>query len=146
MLELIRTRLQSRLPASRWPGGVEIAEDIDELTRLAGMVDDSTAIVMPFREQAAPSPVMTAGFRQRVGVQIAVGAVVRVYDQMMGAERAVRFDSLTRDLEQALAGWQPPEVAAPFELVGGESSPIDKGVSIYVQTWETARFLTGAPT
>ena len=44
----------------------------------------------------------------------------------------------------ALAGWEPPGTISPCELVEGESSPIEKGVSIYVQTWETARFLTGA--
>ena len=71
-------------------------------------------------------------------------ATARHYDTVLGAERAVQFDAHLARLEAALAGWEPPGTISPCELVEGESSPIEKGVSIYVQTWETARFLTGA--
>jgi len=123
--------------------GVEIAEDIDALGERAGMVDSGAVIVMPWRERAAPQALATGGFRQRVEIQFLTGIVIRQYDQQMGGDRAVQFDSYKTAVESLLAGWTPPG-AEPCELIGGESSPIDKGVSIYVQTWATARFLTGA--
>ncbi|ARE40910.1 hypothetical protein RGUI_2769 [Rhodovulum sp. P5] len=145
MLGDILARLSSTLPTDRW-AGVEIAEDIDALTERAGQVatELGTAIVMPWRERADPNPLATGGFRQRVEVQFAVGAVVRLYDHLMGADRALRFDALKSDVEAALAGWEPPTGSDPCELIGGEASPVETGVSIYVQTWATARFLTGA--
>lgn len=142
MLDAIRSHLEASLPAGRWPA-VHVAEDIDEVARLAGQIDSGSAIVLPFGERAGKQVLMTGGFRQRVEAQFAVGIVLRIYDQMMGAERAIRFDTMKRDLEEALAGWEPPGACEGFELVGGESSPVSKGVSIYVQTWATARFLTG---
>lgn len=142
MLAGILTHLNDSLPAERW-AGVDIAEDVDALADMAGRIDDSSAIIMPFRERAGPNPVATGGFRQRVETQFAVGIVIRNYDDTMGETRATRFDALKKDVETALAGWQPPGCTEPCELIGGESSPISKGVSIYVQTWATARNLTG---
>lgn len=142
MLSEIQAHLSASLSADRW-AGVDIAEDIDALASLAGQVESGTAIVMPWKERGGIAPIMTGAFRQRVEVQFAVGAVVRDYDQFMGAERAQRFDQLKSDLEVALAGWQPPSGEDPCEMIGAESSPISKGVSIYVQTWATTRFLTG---
>lgn len=143
MLSEILIHLQAQLlPISRWIA-VEIAEDIDAVADLAGRVDSGTAIIMPWRERAGEQQLATGGFRQRVEVQFMVGVVLRDYDQMMGGDRATSFDALKGDLETALAGWEPDSCAEPCELIGGESSPISKGVSIYVQTWATARFLTG---
>ena len=142
MLEEIRTRLETVLPAT-W-AGVEVAEDIDILTDRAGQVDDTTLILMPWREGASPQPLATGGFRQRVEVQFLTGIVIREYDPSLGGTRATRFDVLKADVEAALAGWEPPSGVTGCELIGGESSPVTTGVSIYVQTWATARFLTGA--
>lgn len=144
MLEQIRQRLSVRLPSPPWTD-VLIAEDIDELTRLAGQIADTSAIVMPWRERAGGQSLSTGGHRQRVEAEFAIGIVVRQYDQMMGADRATRFDALKADIEAALAGWLPDGCVTPFELIGGESSPVTTGVSIFVQTWATARFLTGVP-
>lgn len=143
MIGLIHARLDATLPRDRWDG-VEVAEDLDELVRLAGQVHDASAIVMPFRERAGRQMLATGGHRQRVEEQFVVGIVVRIYSDRMGAERALRHASLREDVEQALAGWTPASAVESCELVGGESSPIDTGVSIYAQTWATARFLTGA--
>lgn len=142
MLELIRARLVARLPSIRWMA-VEICEDIDTFGDRAGQVNTGTALIMPWNERATQRTDLTGGFRQRVATQFAVGMVVRAYDHMLGADRAVQFDTLKSDIEDALAGWEPPAFAQPCELVGGESSPVSTGVSIYVQTWATARFLTG---
>lgn len=143
MLADIHDHLKLRLTDVRW-AGVEIAEDIDALTARAGQVDHGTAIIMPWNEAAAPQALATGGFRQLVMMQVAVGVVIRHYDGLMGGDRAVQFDAFKSDLEAALAGWEAPASVDPFELVGGESSPVTTGVSIYVQTWATTRFLTGA--
>lgn len=142
MLSGIRDRLVDRLPADHW--AVEVAEDIDALAARAGQVESGTAILMPWRERAGEQELATGGFRQRVEVQFAVGIVIREYDPFMGGDRALAFDARKTELEAALAGWEPLGAAEECELVGGESSPISTGVSIYVQTWATARFLTGA--
>lgn len=136
--------IHDRLKISGGPAfsGVEIAEDIDAFTTRAGQVDTGTVIVMPWREGASKQSLATGGFRQRVAVQFLTGIVIRHYDHLMGGDRAVQFDALKTQIEALLAGWEPPG-AEPCELVGGESSPVTTGVSIYVQTWETARFLTG---
>ncbi len=143
MLADIHDRLKAQLPSARW-AGVEIAEDIDALAARAGQVEHGTAIVMPWGERAEPQALATGGFRQLVLEQYAIGIVIRHYDDMMGGDRALQFADFKRDLETAMAGWEAPDSVDPFELVGGEGSPVETGVSIYVQTWATTRFLTGA--
>lgn len=141
MLQLIVARLAAASPAF---AQVEIAEDIDAMADRAGMLDSGAVIVMPLRERAEPNDLATGGHRQRVAVQFLTGIVIRHLDDAMGATRAQAFDGLKMTVEAALAGWEPDDGSEPCELVAGESSPIQTGVSIYVQTWETARFLTGA--
>ncbi|RCW77814.1 phage tail terminator protein [Paracoccus lutimaris] len=143
MLTAIVTRLRSELLPAETPD-VVLVEDIDELSNYAGQVESGSVIVVPFREQASAQSLATGGHRQRVALQFLTGVVIRHYDNLMGAERAVQFDGHVRRIEAALAGWEPAGAISPCALVSGESSPIEKGVSIYVQTWETARFLTGA--
>jgi hypothetical protein len=140
MLQLIVERLN----AAAGLISVEIAEDIDAMAARAGLVESGSVIVMPYREAAEPNVLATGGHRQRVRVQFLTGIVIRHYDDAMGAERAKGFDDLKLAVEQVLTGWEPDPYAEPCSLVGGESSPVVTGVSIYVQTWETARYLTGA--
>lgn len=139
----IITRLRDQLPEAETPQ-VILVEDIDQLADYAGQVDSGSVIVLPFRERAAQNSLSTNHHRQRVAMQFMTGVVIRYYDEFLGAERAVQFDAHLRRLEAALAGWEPPGAISPCDLVDGESSPVETGVSIYVQTWETARFLTGA--
>lgn len=120
-----------------------IAEDIDILSDMAGQVEHGTAIIMPFRERATPPVAYTDATRQLVEDHYAIGIVLRVYDEGLGGDRALAFAAYKADLEQALAGWVPPGSPSDCALLGGESSPITKGVSIYVQTWSIRRFLTG---
>lgn len=140
MLQMIVDRLLLAVPPF---AQVEIAEDIDAMADRAGMLDSGAVIVMPWRERAEPNALATGGHRQRVATHFLVGVVIRHFDDAMGAERAKAFDAFKGAVEAMLAGWEPQD-AEPCELVGGESSPVMPGVSIYVQTWETARFLTGA--
>lgn len=143
MLTAIYERLVEKLPTESWKA-IEIAEDIDALIDRAGQIDTPAAIIMPWRERAADNELMSGGFYQRVTTEYAIGTVLRIYDHLMGAERAKLFDTLKSDIEGALAGWVPVDNADACELVGGESSPISTGVSIYVQTWKTARDLNSA--
>lgn len=137
----ILTHLRTTLPRTSTPA-VELVEDIDELANYAGQVDSGAVVVVPWRESAAPQALATGGFRQRVAVQFLAGVVIRHYDALMGEARALQFDAHLRRLEAALAGWTPPGCIEGCQLVSGESSPIDTGVSIYIHAWETARFLT----
>ncbi|MEI2806251.1 MAG: hypothetical protein V9G18_10000 [Albidovulum sp.] len=141
MLQLLVARLIEEAGAL---AAVEIAEDIDAMADRAGTVESGTVIVMPLREAAEPNVLATGGHRQRVRVQFLTGIVIRHYDDAMGAIRAQAFDRLKSCVEAALTGWEPDPFAEPCSLVAGESSPVTTGVSIYVQTWETARYLTGA--
>lgn len=142
MLTQLFDRLTARLTDPRW-SGVEIAEDIGALTDRAGEVEGGTAILMPFRERAADPVTFTGGFRQLVDEHYAIGVVLRLHDDWLGGERARAFAAYKADLEAALAGWVPPDSPADCVLIGAETSPVDKGVSIYVQTWSVRRFLTG---
>ena len=139
MLELVRARLADHgAPITT----VVIAEDIDEMANEAGRVPNGAVVITPLRERGLANALVSGGFRQRVEVQLLVGFVIRQHG-LLGAARALSFDAGKNAIETALAGWEPPGLE-PFELVGGESSPLGAGVSIYVQTWQTARFLTGA--
>lgn len=141
MLQLIVDRLTS---AASGLTAVEIAEDIDAMADRAGTVESGSVIVMPLREAAEPNALATGGHRQLVRTQFLTGIVIRAYDDAMGADRALAFDGFKAAVEDALTGWEPSGFTEPCNLVAGESSPVTTGVSIYVQTWQTARFLTGA--
>lgn len=143
MIESIVSRLKAALPADQWRA-VHMAEDLDAVGAMIGLIESGSAIVMPFRERADPQALATGGFRQRVAVQFLSVVVLREYGQAMGGSRAARFDAAKRDIEAALVGWTPDGCFEPCAMVDGESSPFDKGVSFYVHTWQTARFLTGA--
>ena len=143
MLAGILSHLRAVLPADVTPQ-VDLVEDIDKLIDWVGEIDSGSVVVVPWQELATANPIASGGFRQRVAVQFLVGVLIRTYDQRMGEERALEFDSHVAPLEAALAGWEPPGAIAQCQLVSAESSPLTTGVSIYVQTWETARFLTGA--
>ncbi|TCM84783.1 phage tail terminator protein [Rhodovulum steppense] len=139
MIGAVVQRLVSAAPEL---AGVEVAEDVEALAKGTAAAH-GTCFVIPYRERARPNQIATGGYRQLVQTQILTAFVVRHHNDARGAERAAMFDGLKRAVEVALAGWLADECENPFELVGGESSPLATGVSIYVQTWETTRFLTG---
>lgn len=142
MLGDLHTHLSDTLSGETW-SGVEIAEDIDVLGEMAGQVPDATLILMPWGESAEENSRATGDVLQRVHYHFATGIVLRDFSDRTGAERATRIDQLKGDIEAALLGHELPGFDMPCELIGGESSPISRGVSIFVQTWATARSLTG---
>jgi len=139
MIGAVVQRLMAAAPAL---AEVHVAEDVEALSKGVA-ASHGTAFVIPYRERARPNTRATGGHLQTVQTQVLVAFVVRHHNDTRGAERAAMFDGFKRSIEGALAGWVPEECEDPFELVAGESSTLGTGVSIYVQTWETTRFLTG---
>lgn len=140
MLELFVHRLQ----ASNLFTAVVAAEAVEMLVGLAPAADDGTVFVVPYRERARPPRQATGGHQQLVEVQFITVMVIRQHDDPIGTDRARRFDVLKAQVEAVLAGWQPAMGSDVVALVGGDAQSLGNGVSIFVQTWQTTRFLTGA--
>ena len=118
------------------------AEEIEAIAK-ATAPKSATAFVLPYREKAEPNTRATGGHLQYVAVQFLVAIFIRRYDAR-GGKRVIEFDDLKSAIETALAGWEPTEGADPIELVGAQAAPLGNGRSVYVQTWQTSRYLTGA--
>ncbi|GLS86679.1 hypothetical protein GCM10010873_16530 [Cypionkella aquatica] len=123
---------------------VGISEDIEAIAGRATAADDGALFVVPYRERAMAARYATGGHRQKVDAQFLVAMVFRQHDDPRGTERALRFDALKNDVEQTLAGWSPAEGGDPCSLTSGEGSGLPNGVSLYIQTWQTSRYLIGA--
>lgn len=121
---------------------VKTAEDLDVLEKGTAAAH-GTAFVIPYRERAGENQLASGAHRQLVVIQFLVAFIVRRHNDALGSLRAAEFDSLKADIEDALAGWQPRDGFDPCELVGGEGTPLGNGASVYVQTWETSRYLEG---
>ncbi|WP_244475197.1 phage tail terminator protein [Rhizobium sp. Leaf341] len=102
---------------------------------------NGTVFVIPYREQAEPNDLAMGGFEQLVHVQILVALVLRRHADVQGAQRALDFDTLKGAIEQALAGWAVDPRGDLFELVSAQAAPLGNGVTVYVQTWQTSRYL-----
>lgn len=141
MLSLIVDRL---LAVAGSPfSSVEVAEDLDALAM--GTAPNTGAVfVVPGRDRASPNELAMGGFRQFVDTQFYVAFVVRHHGDVRGAARAARFDGLKAAIEGALAGWKHAPGVKPASLVNGEGTSLGNGVTVYVQSWQTSRFLTGA--
>ncbi len=116
------------------------AEDIDALSK--GTAPKSgTTFVLPYREQAEPNVYGMGTFRQLVAVQFLVAFAIRRHDDTKGGKKVSLFDTFKKDIEAALAGWQVEPEAEPCELVAAQAAPLGNGVTVYVQTWQTSRYL-----
>ncbi len=140
MLALVFDRL---LTSQQFPE-VRLAESIQAMARPATAAADGAVFVAPFRERARAPRDITGVHRQLVEVLFCTGLLVREHDDPQGANRARQFDDRLALTETLLAGWQPLEGGFPVSLVGAEATSLGNGVSIYLQTWQVSRFLTGA--
>lgn len=141
MISLVRDRLLQAAPSL---ASVEIAESIEAVAK-GTRPTSGACFVVPYREPADENSLITGGHRQLVHVEILTVLFVRHDDDVRGAARALRFDALKGAVEGALAGWSPSEGSDPFALVGGQSGTIlPLNASVWIQTWETTRYLTGA--
>nr|WP_245423531.1 hypothetical protein [Rhizobium subbaraonis] len=116
------------------------AEDLDALAK-GTAPRAGTVYVIPYRERAEPNELATGAFRQFVLVQILVAFVVRRHDDTKGGKRIAGFDAFKNAIERALCGWAIEPSSEPFELVAGQAAPFGNGVTVYVQTWQTSRYL-----
>ena len=121
---------------------VDMAEDLDALAR-GTAAGNGACFVVPYRERARPNAIAAGGHRQQIDVQIIVAFVVVQASDPRGAARAAAFDAFKAAIEGALAGWAPGDEFGGLSLVGGEATPLGNGVTVYAQTWETTRLLTG---
>lgn len=140
MIELIVERLQQN--AAEF-SSIDVAEDLDALA--AGTAPAHGAcFVIPYREQAGANKQGFGDFRQTVAVQFFVAFIVRHHGDVRGTARAKAFDALKGASERALAGWEPTHGSELCALVNSEGTSLGNGATVYVQTWQTTRFLTGA--
>lgn len=140
MIEAAVDRLEQLATAF---SSVSVAEDLDALAAGTAPAHGS-CFVVPYRERAQPNKQGYGDFRQKVFVQFFVAFVVRHHGDVRGKERARAFDAFKRSAEEALAGWEYQPGSDLCALVNGEGTALGNGASVYVQTWETTRFLTGA--
>ena len=139
MLELIWQRLKDSGDFAQ----VEVCESLDVVVGVAPALDDGSLVLVPWQESARQSPISTGGHRPFVAVRFVVAVVLRRHDDPQGGARALAFDTYRRKVEALLAGWAPSPDHDLCDLVGAETSGLGNGVSIYAQTWQTSRFLTG---
>ncbi len=137
MLGLIIDRLKAKSPSLTAVLPLENLAVIDK-----GVAPRSgTAFVLPYREKAEPNELGMGGFFQIVHVQFLVALIVRQHDDASGGKKIVTLDSGRAEIETALAGWQPSEQNNPCELVAGQATPLGNGVTAYVMTWQSSRYL-----
>ncbi|OCJ65022.1 hypothetical protein A6U97_12030 [Agrobacterium tumefaciens] len=137
MLQSVITRLESKatLLAAVLP-----LENLAALDK--GVAPRSgAAFVLPYREKAEPNDLGMGGFFQVVHVQFLVALIVRQHDDASGGKKIITLDSGKAEIEAALAGWQPSEQNNPCELVAGQATPLGNGVTAYVMTWQSSRYL-----
>lgn len=140
MIEAIITRLEERATELT---SVSPAEAL-ELIAKGTAPRNGAAFVLPFQDRPEPNPYATGDFSQRVEVLFLVVFVIRRQDDAKGSKRAGSFDLFKTSIEGALAGWSPDDANSdPCELAAGRSAPLGNGVTVYVQTWRTSRYIRG---
>ncbi len=138
LLDLVKERLETLAPALT---SVEVIEDIEAIAK-GTPAASGAAFVAPYRERGGDNQLAT-GFRQLVWVEFLVAFQIRIADDSKGTARVAAFRTIKGEIEKALAGWQSTPEAEPVSLIGGQGGRLTTGVSTYVQTWETTRFLMG---
>lgn len=137
MIEAIVQRLQT---TAQQLSSVGVAEDLEAIAKGVAPKNGAT-FVLPFSDRPEPNAYGTGAFSQRVEVQFLVAFVVRRQDDVSGAKRVGNFTTLRNDIEGAIAGWAPGEENDLCELAAGRSASLGNGVTVYVQTWRTSRYI-----
>ncbi len=141
MIGDIVTRLKTRATELK---AVWTAEDLAALQKGAAP-RDGDCFVVPGPESGERNPFSTGAFRQLVTVQFLVAFIIRHAADAKGGERVSKFDVYKASIEAALAGWLPTPDSDPCELVSGQGRPLSNGATVYVQTWQTTRYLEQTP-
>lgn len=119
---------------------VSSAEDLEAVSK-GTAARNGAAFVVPFADDAEMNGFSSGGFSQRIEVRVLIAFIIRRHDDAKGAKRATDFDAFKAEIEAAMAGWVIDPDGDPFELVSGRASSLGNGVTIYVQTWKTSRYL-----
>lgn len=127
------------------PGLTDVLPAVDlEALKQGVAARHGTAYVLPYREKGEPTEQSTGGYRQFVAVQLLVAFVVRKHDDVKGGKKVLDFDGLKTSIEGALAGWAVAPQNDLFELVAAQAGSLGNGASVYVQTWQTSRYIRKA--
>ncbi len=138
MIAEIVSRLEAQAPSL---GKIGVAEDLEAISRGTAPRNGAT-FVLPYQERAEPNEYATGATSQHVEVLFLVAFVLRRSDDSKGAQRAGSFDQFKGEIEGALAGWTPDSADLdPFEFAAGRSASMGNGVTVYVQTWRTSRYI-----
>ena len=137
MINEIVARLKSHATAL---ADVQPAEQLEALSQ-GTAPRHGAAFVIPFREEGDEQALMSGAFRQEMTVQILVAFVTRRHDDIKGGKKVADWDALRTSIEAALFGWSITPETEPFTLAAARSAPFGNGTSVYVQTWQTNRYL-----
>lgn len=138
MIEEVINRLMALVPDTL--SSVEPAEELEALAKGVAPRNGAT-FVLPFQDRPEPNSLATGGVEQRIEVLLLVAFVIRRQGDAKGGKRAGSFDTFKDAIEGRLFGWTPSEDNDPFELAAARSAPFGNGVTAYVQTWRTSRYL-----
>jgi hypothetical protein len=119
---------------------VRPAEDLEALGK-GTAARNGDCFVLPFQDRPQPNAYATGAVSQLVEVLFLVAFVLRRQDDAKGGRKAGSYDTFKDAVEAALHGWAPGDGNAPCELAAGRSASLGNGVTIYVQTWRTDRYL-----
>ena len=120
---------------------VDGAEELEALGK-GTQPKHGAAFVVPFEERGEANTLATGGHSQHVDVFLLVAVVLRRHDDAKGGERISAIDGFRDAIEAALAGWSPDDDEnIPFELVAARAAPQANGVTWYVQTWRSDRYI-----
>lgn len=140
MIAEIVARLEDKAPSLT---SVGVAEDLEAMGK-GTAPKNGAAFVLPFQDRPDGNSLFTGAFSQRVEVLFLVAFIIRRADDAKGSARAGSFDLFKDEIEAALAGWSPDDQKNdPFELAAGRSASMGNGVTVYVQTWRTSRYIKG---
>ncbi len=141
MINAIIDRLKAQAPSLTAVSG---AEDLEAISRGTAARNGATFVV-PFGDDASANTMLSGGFSQRIECRVLIAFVIRRHDDAKGAKRASGFDQFKSEIETAMAGWSISEDNDPFELVSARAASLGNGATIYVQTWQTSRYLRTGP-
>lgn len=133
----------NRLIATNVFRAVILTESIDQIVGKATAAESVSVFVAPWQERGLPVNQMTGAFQQIIDTQFVTAVMFRRHDDPRGAVKVLAFDAAKAAVEGAISGWTPDNAFSPAFLVGGEANGLGNGVSIFAQTWQTQRFLTG---
>lgn len=124
---------------------VEGAEELEAIARGTAPAH-ATAFVVPFREAGSPNLHAANAWRQQIDTSFLVAIVIRQHGDAKGARRVSAIDTLRGAVEAALAGWVHAAECLPIELAAANARTADNGVTWFVQTWRTNRWIEGTTT